>query len=124
MPQVGAVQRQTQEPFSFDARLEPTHNGFDFWQFGHGLVSRESGGYGAKMAAKETADFGYRRVSAREHTRLVHDVFARVAGRYDLMNDLMSGGIHRLWKAQMIDRLAPRPDQLLLDVAGGTGDIA
>ena len=76
------------------------------------------------MAAKETADFGYRRVSAREHTRLVHDVFARVAGRYDLMNDLMSGGIHRLWKAQLIDRLAPRPGQLLLDVAGGTGDIA
>jgi len=76
------------------------------------------------MAAKETANFGYRRVSAREHTRLVHDVFARVAGRYDLMNDLMSGGIHRLWKAQLIDRLAPRPGQLLLDVAGGTGDIA
>ncbi|MGH6976666.1 MAG: class I SAM-dependent methyltransferase, partial [Stellaceae bacterium] len=76
------------------------------------------------MPAKETADFGYRRVTAREHTRLVHDLFARVARRYDLMNDLMSGGIHRLWKAQMIDRLAPRPDQLLLDVAGGTGDIA
>ncbi|HEV2264159.1 MAG TPA: class I SAM-dependent methyltransferase [Stellaceae bacterium] len=76
------------------------------------------------MAAKETADFGYRRVAAREHTRLVHDVFARVAQRYDLMNDLMSGGIHRLWKAQLIDRLAPQPGQLLLDVAGGTGDIA
>lgn len=76
------------------------------------------------MAAKGTADFGYRRVTAREHTRLVHDVFARVAERYDLMNDLMSGGIHRLWKAQLIDRLVPRQGQLLLDVAGGTGDIA
>ncbi|MGH6967880.1 MAG: class I SAM-dependent methyltransferase [Stellaceae bacterium] len=76
------------------------------------------------MAAKETADFGYRRVAAREHTRLVHDVFARVARRYDLMNDLMSGGVHRLWKTQLIERLAPRPGQVLLDVAGGTGDIA
>jgi demethylmenaquinone methyltransferase / 2-methoxy-6-polyprenyl-1,4-benzoquinol methylase len=76
------------------------------------------------MAAKETADFGYRRVAAREHTRLVYDVFARVAQRYDLMNDLMSGGIHRLWKMQMIERLDPRPGQILLDVAGGTGDIA
>jgi demethylmenaquinone methyltransferase/2-methoxy-6-polyprenyl-1,4-benzoquinol methylase len=76
------------------------------------------------MPVKETADFGYRRVPAREHTRLVHDVFARVARRYDLMNDLMSGGIHRLWKAELIDRLGPRPGQVLLDVAGGTGDIA
>jgi len=76
------------------------------------------------MTAKGTADFGYRRVPAREHTRLVHDVFVRVARRYDLMNDLMSGGVHRLWKAQLIDRLGPRPGQILLDVAGGTGDIA
>jgi len=70
------------------------------------------------------ADFGFRRVSEDEKTRLVKDVFARVALRYDLMNDLMSGGIHRLWKASLIDRLAPRPGQLLLDLAGGTGDIA
>ncbi|MDE2227501.1 MAG: bifunctional demethylmenaquinone methyltransferase/2-methoxy-6-polyprenyl-1,4-benzoquinol methylase UbiE [Alphaproteobacteria bacterium] len=76
------------------------------------------------METKETADFGYRRVPAAEHTRLVHGVFDRVARRYDLMNDLMSGGIHRLWKAQLIERLGPRPGQLLLDVAGGTGDIA
>jgi demethylmenaquinone methyltransferase/2-methoxy-6-polyprenyl-1,4-benzoquinol methylase len=54
----------------------------------------------------------------------VRDVFERVAGRYDLMNDLMSGGIHRLWKGALIEWLAPRPGQLLLDVAGGTGDIA
>ena len=84
----------------------------------------EGGGYGAKVTAKETANFGYRRVPAHEHTRLVHDVFARVAHRYDLMNDLMSGGIHRMWKAALIDRLAPRAGQVLLDVAGGTGDIA
>jgi demethylmenaquinone methyltransferase/2-methoxy-6-polyprenyl-1,4-benzoquinol methylase len=68
--------------------------------------------------------FGFRRVEASEKPHLVRDVFERVAGRYDLMNDLMSGGIHRLWKRELIDWLAPRPGELLLDVAGGTGDIA
>ncbi len=72
----------------------------------------------------DKAWFGFRRVEATEKPQLVRGVFERVAGRYDLMNDLMSGGIHRLWKAAMIDWLAPRPGQLLLDVAGGTGDIA
>ena len=51
-------------------------------------------------------------------------VFDSVAQRYDLMNDLMSGGIHRLWKAEMVAWLKPRPGQRLIDVAGGTGDIA
>jgi demethylmenaquinone methyltransferase/2-methoxy-6-polyprenyl-1,4-benzoquinol methylase len=79
------------------------------------------------MAGSETsgeADFGYRRVKAEEKSRLVRQVFDSVADRYDLMNDLMSGGVHRLWKAELIDRLAPRPGLRLLDVAGGTGDIA
>jgi demethylmenaquinone methyltransferase / 2-methoxy-6-polyprenyl-1,4-benzoquinol methylase len=79
------------------------------------------------MAGSETsgdADFGYRRVKAAEKPFLVRRLFDGVAGRYDLMNDLMSGGIHRLWKAELIQRLNPRPGQLLLDVAGGTGDIA
>src|SRR5262245_11202403 len=71
----------------------------------------------------EKAWFGFRRVEASEKPQLVRDVFERVAGRYDLMNDLMSGGIHRLWKAAMIDWLAPRPGQQFVDVAGGTGDI-
>jgi demethylmenaquinone methyltransferase/2-methoxy-6-polyprenyl-1,4-benzoquinol methylase len=68
--------------------------------------------------------FGFRRVEAEEKPALVRGVFERVAGRYDLMNDLMSGGIHRLWKADLIDWLSPRPGEILLDVAGGTGDIA
>jgi len=55
---------------------------------------------------------------------MVHGVFSSVASRYDLMNDLMSAGVHRLWKDAMIDWLAPRPGMHLLDVAGGTGDIA
>jgi demethylmenaquinone methyltransferase/2-methoxy-6-polyprenyl-1,4-benzoquinol methylase len=73
---------------------------------------------------EQKAWFGFRRVDATEKPALVRGVFERVASRYDLMNDLMSGGVHRLWKTAMIDWLAPRPGQLLLDVAGGTGDIA
>jgi len=68
--------------------------------------------------------FGYQQVRPEDKAALVGSVFERVAARYDLMNDLMSGGVHRLWKAAMIDWLAPRPGLRLLDVAGGTGDIA
>ncbi|MBM3600622.1 MAG: bifunctional demethylmenaquinone methyltransferase/2-methoxy-6-polyprenyl-1,4-benzoquinol methylase UbiE [Alphaproteobacteria bacterium] len=71
-----------------------------------------------------SADFGFRRVEAADKPGLVRDVFDSVAPRYDLMNDLMSGGIHRLWKQAMIDWLGPRPGWHVLDVAGGTGDIA
>ena len=79
------------------------------------------------MAGGETSgetDFGFRRVALEEKAGLVRRVFDSVSSRYDLMNDLMSGGVHRLWKAELIDRLNPRPGQVLLDVAGGTGDIA
>jgi demethylmenaquinone methyltransferase/2-methoxy-6-polyprenyl-1,4-benzoquinol methylase len=68
--------------------------------------------------------FGYRDVPEEEKARLVHGVFSSVAARYDVMNDAMSMGIHRVWKDAMIDWLAPRPGMRLLDVAGGTGDIA
>jgi len=68
--------------------------------------------------------FGYQEVRPEDKPKLVEDLFERVATRYDLMNDLMSGGIHRLWKAAMIDHLAPRPGMTMVDVAGGTGDIA
>lgn len=68
--------------------------------------------------------FGGRRVSPAEKTGLVRGVFDSVAERYDLMNDLMSGGIHRLWKDRLIRDIRPRPGLQYLDVAGGTGDIA
>jgi demethylmenaquinone methyltransferase/2-methoxy-6-polyprenyl-1,4-benzoquinol methylase len=71
-----------------------------------------------------TTHFGYQEVAEDAKAGLVHGVFSSVASRYDLMNDLMSAGIHRLWKDAMMDWLAPRPGQRLLDVAGGTGDIA
>jgi demethylmenaquinone methyltransferase / 2-methoxy-6-polyprenyl-1,4-benzoquinol methylase len=66
----------------------------------------------------------YRHLPEDEKEPVVRDIFDRVAPRYDLMNDLMSGGVHRLWKAQMLAWLKPRAGQRLLDVAGGTGDIA
>src|SRR5271155_5538769 len=75
----------------------------------------------------ETTHFGFRDVPLRDKQTLVNDVFHSVARRYDLMNDLMSGGLHRVWKDLMINALnPPRSDTpfALLDVAGGTGDIA
>jgi demethylmenaquinone methyltransferase / 2-methoxy-6-polyprenyl-1,4-benzoquinol methylase len=68
--------------------------------------------------------FGFRPVPERDKAPLVRAVFDSVAGRYDLMNDLMSGFVHRRWKDELVMWLAPRPGQTLLDVAGGTGDIA
>ena len=72
----------------------------------------------------DTTHFGFRNVPLDNKQTLVNSVFHSVASRYDLMNDLMSGGIHRSWKAEMVAWLKPRPGQVLLDVAGGTGDIA
>ncbi len=71
-----------------------------------------------------SASFGFRDVPAAEKAGMVREVFDSVAPRYDLMNDLMSGGVHRLWKNAMVDVVNPRPGEKLLDVAGGTGDIA
>lgn len=76
------------------------------------------------MSEKKQTHFGFQTVDEDDKAGLVHGVFSRVAARYDLMNDLMSGGIHRVWKNAMMDWLAPRDGQHLLDVAGGTGDIA
>src|SRR4051812_21947036 len=69
-------------------------------------------------------DFGFRRVPEAAKAPLVRAVFDSVAEHYDVMNDLMSAGIHRLWKDEMVAWLNPRPGQRLLDVAGGTGDVA
>ena len=69
-------------------------------------------------------DFGFQRVAMGDKAALVRDVFSSVAERYDLMNDLMSLGVHRLWKGALIDQLKPRAGERIIDVAGGTGDIA
>lgn len=73
---------------------------------------------------KKTTHFGYQTVDEDQKAGMVHGVFTNVASKYDIMNDVMSMGIHRVWKDAMMDWLAPRPGQTLLDVAGGTGDVA
>ena len=79
---------------------------------------------GSLHTEEKTTHFGFRTVREEEKSSLVRDVFDSVASRYDLMNDLMSLGIHRLWKTALIDWLHPRSNMTLLDVGGGTGDIA
>jgi len=79
-----------------------------------------------RRLANESAmtDFGYKEVSPEEKTRLVGEVFSSVADKYDVMNDLMSVGIHRAWKRHFVAGCGMRPGQRVLDLAGGTGDIA
>jgi len=74
--------------------------------------------------SKETTHFGYQTVPTEEKARHVRGVFDSVASKYDIMNDLMSGGLHRLWKRYTIEQAAVRPGQAVLDLAGGTGDLA
>lgn len=73
---------------------------------------------------EDTTDFGFTEVDRDAKAGMVRGVFDSVASRYDLMNDLMSGGIHRLWKRFTIELSAARPGQTILDIAGGTGDLA
>ena len=70
---------------------------------------------------EKTASFGFREVPEDQKEGLVKQVFSSVAARYDLMNDLMSAGVHRIWKDAMVEWLNPRPGWKTLDVAGGTG---
>ena len=72
----------------------------------------------------ETVSFGYQEVAPVEKTKRVRQVFSSVAENYDLMNDAMSGGMHRLWKDRFVRRVKPREGEMVLDMAGGTGDIA
>ena len=72
----------------------------------------------------DKVSFGFEEVSPEEKTERVGRVFSGVARRYDLMNDLMSGGMHRLWKSHFVRRVRPRKGEAMLDMAGGTGDIA
>src|SRR4029077_7369211 len=74
-------------------------------------------------APTDTADFGFRRVPRAAKRGMVRAVFDSVASRYDLMNDLMSLGIHRAWKSVLVTALDPGPRRTLLDLAAGTGDI-
>src|SRR3569832_258994 len=72
----------------------------------------------------DTVSFGYEDIAPEEKTARVGAVFSNVAAKYDLMNDAMSGGMHRLWKDRFVRRVKPRAGEHILDMAGGTGDIA
>lgn len=76
------------------------------------------------MSEDLSGTFGYQHVAPDERERRIRAVFQAVAGRYDLMNDIMSMGIHRLWKRAMARAVAPRAGEMVVDLAGGTGDIA
>ena len=72
----------------------------------------------------DTVSFGYEDIDATEKTGRVGEVFSSVAAKYDIMNDAMSGGMHRLWKNRFVSRVKPQEGEAILDMAGGTGDIA
>ena len=76
------------------------------------------------QTSSETVSFGYEEVSPEEKTERVGAVFSSVASKYDIMNDAMSGGMHRLWKDRFVKRVKPQDGEVILDMAGGTGDIA
>ena len=78
----------------------------------------------AQKPSGETVSFGYEDVAPTEKTARVGAVFSNVAAKYDIMNDAMSGGMHRLWKDRFVRRVKPQPGEAILDMAGGTGDIA
>lgn len=78
----------------------------------------------AEDSTGRTTHFGFKDVAEDDKAGMVHGVFTNVASKYDIMNDVMSMGIHRVWKDALMDWLVPRDGQRLLDVAGGTGDVA
>ncbi|GBG69268.1 hypothetical protein CBR_g3967 [Chara braunii] len=88
------------------------------------MFSSSSGFPRSSSDSPQMTDFGYRSVPEEEKAGLVEGVFKNVADKYDLMNDLMSGGLHRLWKDKLVSRLRPFPGMQHLDAAGGTGDVS
>jgi 2-methoxy-6-polyprenyl-1,4-benzoquinol methylase len=87
-------------------------------------ASTSGAGFSEGSSAPSSIDFGFQQVPLAQKQALVHDVFARVAQSYDVMNDAMSMGMHRVWKADLVGQIRPAANVKHLDVAGGTGDIA
>lgn len=132
---VRAVDRNMANSMPFKGITKPAHDGFDFWKLWHGWPQRYIGclmtdsaehnasPFQSSAQAEDTIDFGYRNVPRGQKKTMVREVFESVAGKYDIMNDVMSLGIHRVWKRIFVGMLNPRPNMKLLDLAGGTGDI-
>jgi demethylmenaquinone methyltransferase/2-methoxy-6-polyprenyl-1,4-benzoquinol methylase len=140
--QVGSALFDSDQHTVFQDRDQTATYGFDFGQFRHDTAKLEQIAFRWNRLAITTerdllygpamldgnddhaTSFGDRQVGEEEKAGLVRDVFESVAPSYDLMNDLMSAGVHRLWKRRMVTSLRPRAGQHVVDVAGGTGDIA
>jgi demethylmenaquinone methyltransferase / 2-methoxy-6-polyprenyl-1,4-benzoquinol methylase len=136
--QIGAVHLGPFDDRAFHDRGKATADSLNLGQFRHrrfrtvrriagagwGTIRRVEAEDASQMSDEKTTHFGFQDVPEADKAGMVHGVFSRVASKYDVMNDLMSGGVHRLWKDAMMDWLAPRTGQRLLDVAGGTGDVA
>lgn len=93
-------------------------------QAGRYDMEEPSSSSGSPVSSSSTTDFGFQHVERDQKQNLVRQVFSSVAPSYDVMNDLMSGGLHRMWKDRLVEMLAPFPGTKHIDVAGGTGDVA
>mgnify|MGYP004704401933 FL=1 len=132
---IGAVDGNMADSMPFEGITKPAHDGFDFWKLWHGWPQRyidcpmtdsaehNASPFQSSEHVEDTIDFGYRNVPRGQKKTMVREVFESVAGKYDIMNDVMSLGIHRVWKRIFVGMLNPRPNMKLLDLAGGTGDI-
>ncbi len=123
-PQVRSANIHPRQPLPHQHPRHAAGNSFNFGQLGHitALAKRSTSPRGWAMT--EQVSYGFQSVDPAEKTRRVRSVFERVARRYDIMNDVMSGGLHRLWKNHFVDHVRPRVGEHILDLAGGTGDIA
>src|SRR4029078_8703980 len=125
-PEVGTARLDALNAPSFQNARQSADGRLDFGKLGHvaPIWRRAFNAARGPRLMSDKVNFGDELVSPEEKTRRVGEVFSSVARRYDVMNDLMSGGMHRLWKNRFVNRVKPRPGEKILDMAGGTGDIA
>ena len=125
-PQVRPPRLDSRNPPALQHMGKAADGRLDFGKLGHGAAIWRRAFNAARGTSPMTrqVNFGDQLVSPEEKTRRVGEVFSSVARRYDIMNDLMSGGMHRLWKDRFVNRVKPRPGEDILDMAGGTGDVA
>jgi len=125
-PQVRPPRLDTRDPPALKHMGKAADGRLDFGKLGHGAAIWRRAFNAARGTSPmpDQVNFGDELVTPEEKTRRVGEVFSSVARRYDIMNDLMSGGMHRLWKDRFINRVKPRTGEDILDMAGGTGDVA
>jgi demethylmenaquinone methyltransferase/2-methoxy-6-polyprenyl-1,4-benzoquinol methylase len=125
-PQIGPPRLHPRNPPALQHVGKAADGRLDFGKLRHGAAIWRRAFNAARGTSPmpDQVNFGDELVSPEEKTRRVGEVFSSVARHYDIMNDLMSGGMHRLWKDRFVNRVKPRPGEDILDMAGGTGDVA